>query len=72
MEQVKKVSKLVEFKSLSKSFTGTVKQVLGTWYLIILFFNLIFFNSCSLGCTVEGENPKNIIEKIKNGELTVE
>lgn len=57
MEQIKKVAKLVEHKSLSKNFTGTVKQVLGT--------------ASSLGCTVEGESVKNILEKIKNKELTV-
>jgi len=31
MEQVKKVAKLIESKSLAKTFTGTMKQVLGTW-----------------------------------------
>lgn len=32
MEQVKKVAKQIENKSLAKTFTGTIKQVLGTWY----------------------------------------
>ena len=44
MEQVKKVAKLIEGKSLAKSFTGTIKQVLGTWYIKknILYKNMIF------------------------------
>ena len=58
MEQVKKVAKLIESKSLAKSFTGTVKQVLGT--------------CCSLGCTVENENPRNLLSKIDSKELVVE
>ena len=58
MEQVKKVAKLIESKSLAKTFTGTMKQVLGT--------------CCSLGCTVENENPKDLIAKINAGELSVE
>lgn len=33
-EVVKKVAKLIEHKSMAKSFTGTVKQVLGTWFSI--------------------------------------
>ena len=58
MEQVKKVAKQIENKSLAKTFTGTIKQVLGT--------------CASLGCTVENENPKNLITKINAGELSVE
>ena len=54
-EQVKKVAKVVEEKSMAKNFNGTVKQVLG---------------SClSLGCSVDKQNPKQVIAKINNGEL---
>jgi large subunit ribosomal protein L12e len=40
MEQIKKVARAIEEKSLSKTFAGTVKQVLGT--------------ANSLGATVDG------------------
>jgi large subunit ribosomal protein L12e len=56
-EQVKKVAKVIEEKSMAKSFAGTVKQVLGT--------------CLSLGCTVDKQNPKQIIAKINNGEVKV-
>ena len=44
LEQVKKVSKVIDQKSMAKNFAGTLKQVLGT--------------CLSLGCTVDKQNPK--------------
>ncbi|CAK80164.1 unnamed protein product (macronuclear) [Paramecium tetraurelia] len=58
LEQVIKVARAVEEKSLAKTFTGTVKQVLGT--------------AQSLGATVDGQPVKAIIGKINSGELKVE
>lgn len=57
LEQIKKISKVLEEKSMSKTFQGTVKQVLGT--------------CLSLGCTVDKQSPKQIIAKINNGEIKV-
>ena len=57
LEQIKKVAKVLEEKSMAKSFAGTVKQILGT--------------CLSLGCTVDKQSPKQIIAKINNGELKV-
>ena len=57
LEQIKKVSKVMEEKSMAKNFAGTVKQVLGT--------------CLSLGCTVDKQNPRQIIAKINNGEVKV-
>ncbi len=57
LEQVKKVSKVMEEKSMSKNFAGTVKQVLGT--------------CLSLGCTVDKQSPKDVVAKINNGEIKV-
>eukprot|EP00178_Gracilaria_changii_P008165 TRINITY_DN2517_c1_g1_i1.p2 TRINITY_DN2517_c1_g1~~TRINITY_DN2517_c1_g1_i1.p2 ORF type:complete len:105 (-),score=15.83 TRINITY_DN2517_c1_g1_i1:31-345(-) len=56
-EQIKKVSKVIDEKSMAKNFAGTVKQVLGT--------------CLSLGCTVDKQNPRQVIAKINNGELKV-
>jgi large subunit ribosomal protein L12e len=42
---------------MAKTFAGTVKQVLGT--------------CLSIGCTVDKQNPKNLIAKISNGEIKV-
>lgn len=57
LEQVKKVAKVMEEKSMAKNFAGTVKQVLGT--------------CLSLGCTVDKQSPRQIIAKINNGEVKV-
>lgn len=55
-DQVLKVARLVEDekKSNSKTFEGTVTQVLGT--------------CLTLGCTVDGQGPKEITKKVKSGE----
>lgn len=57
LEQVKKVAKVIEEKSMAKNFAGTVKQVLGT--------------CLSLGCTVDKQSPKEVIAKITRGEIKV-
>ena len=57
LEQVKKIAKAVDDKSLAKTFAGTVKSVLGT--------------CLSIGCTVDKLNPKKVIEKINNGDIKV-
>jgi len=57
LEQVVKVARVMHPRSLSKEFKGTVKQILGT--------------AQSLGCTVMGDKPRNIIEKITNGLIDV-
>ena len=44
-------------KSLAKELSGTVKEILGT--------------AQSIGCTVDGQPPHDIIEQINNGELEV-
>ncbi len=57
LEQIKKIAKTIEEKSLAKNLTGTVKSVLG---------------SClSVGCTVDKQSPKQIIAKINNGEIKI-
>jgi large subunit ribosomal protein L12e len=40
---------------MAKNFKGTVKEMLGT--------------AVSVGCTVDGENPREIQAKIDNGQV---
>jgi len=42
---------------MAKVFAGTVKEILGTCY--------------SVGCTVEGVNPRALQKKIASGDLVV-
>merc|ERR1711934_1248850 len=44
-------------KSYAAEFKGTVKEVLGT--------------CISIGCSIDGEHPKRVQEKIDNGEIEV-
>ncbi len=59
MEDVYKVTRFLRDnnKSLAKTFAGTVKEVLGT--------------CVSVGCTVEGQSPKDLQTKITAGEFEV-
>ena len=57
LEQIKKIAKVLEEKSMGKTFAATVKQILGT--------------CVSIGCTVDKQSPKKIIEKITSGEIKV-
>ena len=55
-DSVLKVARLIqeEGRSQSKTFEGTVKQVLG---------------SClTIGCTVDGLSPKEVTKKVNSGE----
>ncbi|KAI6661369.1 hypothetical protein LOD99_9952 [Oopsacas minuta] len=58
LDQIKEIAHSLEYKSLSKSFTGTVLQVLGT--------------AQSVGCNVEKRTPREIIEAIRAGDIDVE
>ncbi|EPR79546.1 60S ribosomal protein L12 [Spraguea lophii 42_110] len=51
------IGRKVATKAYSKTLTGTVKQVLGT--------------CLSVGCTVEGKNPKTVIREINEGMVTL-
>ena len=51
------VARVMRPRSLARKLEGVVKEVLGT--------------AQSVGCTVDGSNPHDLIEKIKAGEVEV-
>ncbi|GLH07048.1 hypothetical protein R5R35_013436 [Gryllus longicercus] len=51
------IAKTMRDRSMSKKMEGTVKEILGT--------------AQSVGCTVEGKPPHDVIEQIDNGEVEV-
>jgi len=55
--QIIKVAKELKYKSQAKEFSGTVKEVLGT--------------AVSLGCKVEGENPRDMQAAIDDGSWEI-
>lgn len=57
LKQIIEIAREMRPKSLAKEFSGTVKEILGTAY--------------SVGCTVDGKKPNEIIAAISNGDVTV-
>lgn len=59
MDKVVKIAKLMqeEGKSQSRSFAGSVKQILGT--------------CLSVGCTIDGRSPKDVTREINDGTITL-
>ena len=57
LEEIYRIARIMQPRSLAKKFEGTVLEMLGT--------------AQSVGCTVEGEDPHDIIDQIKEGDITV-
>mmetsp|Transcript_4006 Transcript_4006/g.5619 ORF Transcript_4006/g.5619 Transcript_4006/m.5619 type:complete len:165 (-) Transcript_4006:44-538(-) len=56
-DDVLSIAKVMRERSLAKSFKGTVKEILGT--------------CVSVGCTIDGQTPRDLQTKIDNGEIEV-
>jgi len=57
LDEIYEIARTMKFKSLAKDLAGGVKEILGTCQ--------------SVGCTVEGHPPHDIIDQINSGELEV-
>ncbi|KAI8585659.1 60S ribosomal protein L12 [Geranomyces variabilis] len=57
LDQIIDVARKMRFKSLAKELSGTIREILGTAF--------------SVGCTVDGQSPQDISEKIASGEIEV-
>jgi len=55
LDEVINVAKVMRPRSMARSFTGTVKEILGT--------------CVSVGCSVDGQNPRDLQSKIDAGEI---
>jgi len=55
LDQMIEIARIMRPRSLAKELSGTLKEVLGT--------------AQSVGCTVEGMNPHDIIEGIDDGSI---
>ena len=55
LEQVYEAARVMRPRSMAKEFKGTVKEILGT--------------AVSVGCTVEGEDPRDVQKQIDDGTL---
>ncbi|KAH9385543.1 large subunit ribosomal protein L12e [Nematocida major] len=57
LDAIVEIAKRQRSKSYAKHLSGTVKEILGT--------------CLSIGCLVDGESPKEITRKIKEGEISI-
>merc|ERR1711912_7641 len=54
MDDIIRIARIMQPRSLAKKFEGTVLEMLGT--------------AQSVGCTIDGQDPHDIIEQIHDGE----
>ncbi|KAK9711816.1 hypothetical protein K7432_007567 [Basidiobolus ranarum] len=57
LEDVIEIARTMRFKSLARELKGTVKEILGTCF--------------SVGCTVDGQSPKDLSDSIDDGEVEI-
>ena len=53
--QIRKIAEAMKERSCAKEFKGTIKEILGT--------------AMSIGCKVEGKDPREVLEMVDNDEL---
>ena len=58
LDDVKEIARTMRHRSCAKELSGTVREILGTCH--------------SVGCTVDGRHPHEVIEQIRSGELLIE
>lgn len=57
MDDVISIAKQMKPRSMAKSLSGTVKEILGT--------------AQSVGCTIDGKPPHDVIDEINDGSMEV-
>ncbi|KAJ3021692.1 UNVERIFIED_CONTAM: 60S ribosomal protein L12 [Siphonaria sp. JEL0065] len=57
LDNIIEIARKMRAKSMAKEFKGTVREILGTAF--------------SVGCTVDGQSPQDISEKVQSGEIEV-
>ena len=57
LDEIIAIARQMKPRSMAKALSGTVKEVLGTCQ--------------SVGCTVDGSHPHDIIDKINSGEIEI-
>lgn len=57
LDEIYEIARTMKYKSLAKDLAGGVKEILGT--------------AQSVGCTIDGRPPHDVIEAINAGEIDV-
>ncbi|KNC85319.1 60S ribosomal protein L12 [Sphaeroforma arctica JP610] len=56
-DEILEIARAMRERSMARELSGTVKEILGTCQ--------------SIGCTIDGEDPHDVIDEIKSGEREV-
>ena len=56
-EEIINIARIMRERSMARKLEGTVKEILGT--------------AQSIGCSIDGEAPHDIIDQINDGEMEV-
>ena len=57
MDEVLGIARIMRERSMARELSGTVKEILGTCH--------------SVGCTIDGEHPHDVIENINKGQQVI-
>ena len=57
LDEIINIARIMRSRSLAKNLAGTVKEILGT--------------AQSVGCTIDGQPPHDIIDQINSGDIEV-
>jgi large subunit ribosomal protein L12e len=57
LDEIVNIARVMRPRSLAKTLAGTVKEILGT--------------AQSVGCTIDGQPPHDIIDQINSGDIEV-
>ncbi|KAG8376550.1 hypothetical protein BUALT_Bualt09G0075100 [Buddleja alternifolia] len=57
LDDVVEIAKIMRSRSMAKDLSGTVKEILGT--------------CVSVGCTVDGKDPKDLQQEINDGDVEI-
>lgn len=56
-DEVVSIARVMRSRSMARQLAGTVCEILGT--------------AQSVGCTIDGQHPHDVIESVKSGEIEV-
>lgn len=57
LDDVIEIARIMKPRSMAKELKGTVKEILGT--------------CVSVGCTVDGKDPKDLQQEVEDGEVEI-
>jgi large subunit ribosomal protein L12e len=57
LDQIINIARQMRPRSMARKLEGTVKEILGT--------------AQSVGCSIDGQHPHDVVDQIRNGEIEI-